>query len=90
MLRNIILSPAQPIGVTQQVAWRIILKVIMATAKDEVLELLKALPEDATLEDVQYSIYVRERIERARAESLAGSTLDQDEVETRMSRWLKE
>jgi plasmid stabilization system protein ParE len=46
----------------------------MPTAKDEVRRLPKALPDDAVPEDVQYSIYVRERIERARREVEAGSS----------------
>lgn len=61
----------------------------MATAKDEVRRLLEALPDDASLEDVQYSIYVRERIERARREAAEGTVIDQSEVESRMERWLE-
>jgi hypothetical protein len=62
----------------------------MATAKDEVRRLLESLPDDASLEDVQYSIYVRERIERARKEANDGKLIDQDETEARMQRWLDE
>lgn len=60
----------------------------MATAKDQVRRLLDTLPDDATLEDVQHSIYVRERVERARKEAAEGKILDEDEIETRMQRWL--
>jgi len=62
----------------------------MPTAKDEVRRLLESLPDDASLEDVQYSIYVRERIERARKEANDGKLIDQDETEARMQRWLDE
>ena len=62
----------------------------MPTAKDEVRRLLESLPDDASLEDVQYSIYVRERIERARKEAKDGRLIDQDEAEARMQRWLDE
>jgi hypothetical protein len=60
----------------------------MPTAKEEVRRLLEALPEDADLEDVQYSIYVRERIERARKEADDSRVLEQDDVEAQMRRWL--
>lgn len=60
----------------------------MATAKDEVRRLLESLPDEASLEDVQYSIYVRERIERARKEANDGKLIDLDETEARMQRWL--
>jgi hypothetical protein len=62
----------------------------MATAKEEVRRLLEMLPDDASLEDVQYSIYVRERVERARKEASDGKVIEQDEVENRMRRWLDE
>jgi hypothetical protein len=62
----------------------------MATAKDEVRRLLESLPDDASLEDVQYSIYLRERIERARREVNDGKLIEQDEIENRMRRWLEE
>lgn len=62
----------------------------MTTAKEEVRRMLEALPDDASLEDVQYSIYVRERIERARREADEGRLIPQDEMENRMRRWLDE
>ena len=62
----------------------------MASAKEELRKMLDALPEDATWEDVQYSIYVRERVERGKAEAAEGKLIDQDEIETRMKRWLDE
>ena len=39
----------------------------MANTKEEIRKILHALPDDATWEDVQYSIYVRERVERGKA-----------------------
>jgi hypothetical protein len=59
----------------------------MISAKEEVRRLLEALPDDASLEDVQYAIYVRERIQRGRQEAESGLLIEQDEIEGRMSRW---
>ena len=56
--------------------------------KDEVTELLRSLPDDATLEDIQYHIYVRQRIARGEAEADAGKTIDNQEMRNRLSRWL--
>lgn len=58
----------------------------MPTAKDEVRHLLDTLPETASLEDIQYAIYVRERIERGLREAADGKVIDQDEVEARVAR----
>ena len=61
----------------------------MSTAKEEVRKLLDQLPDDASLEDIQYHIYVRQKIERGLADVDDGRTLTQEEAETRMSRWLQ-
>ncbi len=62
----------------------------MATTKEELQKLLDSLPEDATWEDVQYSIYVRERVERGRREAGQSNLIDQEEIEARMKQWLPE
>ncbi len=60
----------------------------MSTAKDEVEELLKKLPDDCTLEDVQYHIYVLEKIRRGEERAEKEGTLTQDEVEKRLRKWI--
>lgn len=50
--------------------------------------MIERLPDDVTWEDVQYSIYVLQRIERGRREAANGKILDKDEVERRMKPWL--
>ena len=60
----------------------------MATAKEEIRRILDSLPDDATWEDVQYSIYVRERIERGRSEADQEKLINQDDAESRMKPWL--
>jgi len=53
----------------------------MATAKQDVRRVLDGLPEGASLEDIQYRLYVLQRIERGREDVEAGRVLPQDEVE---------
>ena len=60
----------------------------MGTAKEEVRKLLDQLPEDSSYEDIQYHIYVREKIQKGLEDVEAGRTLSQEEVEQRMARWL--
>jgi hypothetical protein len=62
----------------------------MATPKEEIRKMLDTLPDDATWEDVQYSIYIRERVERGRREADQDQLTEQGEVEARMTRWLDE
>jgi hypothetical protein len=62
----------------------------MSRVKEEIRRILDTLPDDVTWEDVQYSIYVRERIERGRREADDEKVVDQEEIERRMERWLDE
>lgn len=61
----------------------------METPKQEVQQILDSLPDDATLDDIQYRIYVRQAIERGLRDVDAGRVLTQEQVEQRMSRWIK-
>jgi hypothetical protein len=36
----------------------------MQSAKEEVMQLLKELPDNSTLEEIQYHLYVRQKIQR--------------------------
>ncbi len=62
----------------------------MPSAKEEIRRMLEELPDDASWEDLQHSIYVRERIERGQREACEGLVVDQEEIERRMSLWLGE
>ena len=60
----------------------------MKTAKDEVRKLLDRLPDTSFFEDIQYHIYVREKIEQGLEDVKKGRVLSQAEVERRMAKWL--
>ena len=60
----------------------------MQTAKQEVHQLLDELPDEATLEDIQYHLYVKQKITQGLADIAAGRVLSQDEVEQRFARWI--
>jgi predicted transcriptional regulator len=59
----------------------------METAKEEVRRILDSLPDDATLEDVQYRIYIRQAIVAGLRDVAEGRVISQEEVERRMGRW---
>ncbi len=61
----------------------------MPPAKEEVRRILELLPDDASLEDIQYHIYVRQKIERGLEDVAAGRTISEEEFEARMSKWLE-
>lgn len=61
----------------------------MIPAKDEVRRLLDELPDDSTLEDIQYHIYVRQKIDRGLKDVEDGRTISEEEFDKRMSKWLE-
>lgn len=61
----------------------------MRTAKEEVMEILKGLPDCSTLEEIQYHLYVRQKIEQGIKDIEDGRTYTQDEMERRMEKWLE-
>ena len=60
----------------------------MNTAKHEVESLLKKLPDDCTLEDIQYHLYVIEKIRKGIEAADSQGTLTQEEVENRLEKWI--
>ncbi len=59
----------------------------MSTMKEEVKVLIDRLPDDCSMEDVQYHLYVVEKINRGINRAGNEGVLDQDEVERKFSRW---
>jgi hypothetical protein len=60
----------------------------MQSAKEEVIEILKRLPDNITLEQIQYHLYVRQKIEKGIQDIEEGRTFTQEEMERRMEKWL--
>jgi len=60
----------------------------MPTVREDVRQILDRLPDDTTYEDVQYHLFVRQRIQRGLEELNSGRTVTQQDVEQRMQKWL--
>ncbi|TWT42083.1 hypothetical protein RAS1_32110 [Phycisphaerae bacterium RAS1] len=58
------------------------------TAKDRAREILDQLPDDCTIEDVQYHLYVAETLRRRLDAANAGNTVPHEEAEKRLDKWL--
>ncbi len=59
----------------------------MSAAKQEVEALLEKLPDDCTLEDVQYHLYVLEKIQRGTAAAEQHGAVSQADAEARLAKW---
>jgi hypothetical protein len=60
----------------------------MVTAKQEVEILLSKLPNDCSLEDVQYHLYVIEKVRHGLAVADADGAVTQDGAERQLGKWL--
>ena len=58
------------------------------SAKDEVRALLDRLPDDVTLEDIQYHLDVVVKVLEAEAGIARGEGITQDEFDRRFAKWL--
>lgn len=58
------------------------------SVKEQVQTILNNLPPEATLEDVQYHLYVLQCLEQGRKAIAEGRTHTQTEVEQRLAKWL--
>ncbi len=59
----------------------------MASTKEQLRELIERLPDDCTVEDVQYHLYVQQKVERGLEDMRAGRVLSHEEVRRRMAKW---
>jgi len=59
----------------------------MSTAKEDVRGLLDKLPDDCSLEDVQYHLYVVEKIHRGIERAETEGVVSQDDAERMLNKW---
>ena len=60
----------------------------MSTPKAEVASMLEALPEDASLEDIQYRLYVLEKVKRGLERADTKGAVSHEDAKARLSKWL--
>jgi predicted transcriptional regulator len=60
----------------------------VASAKQTVREVLKQMPDGCSLEDIQYQLYQRQKLEKSLAAAAKGRVVSHDEVKKRLSKWL--
>ena len=60
----------------------------MSSVKDEVTSLIARLPENASIEDVQYHLYVVEKVRNGLDAARTEGTLTQDQAEKQLGKWL--
>lgn len=62
----------------------------MSNVKQDVESLLNRLPDNVSVEDIQYHLYVLDKVRRGIEDARVNGTLSQEEVESRFNKWLTE
>jgi hypothetical protein len=60
----------------------------MGSPKSEARSMIEALPEDASLEDIQYHLYVLEKVRRGIERADAEGAVSHEDARARLGRWL--
>ena len=61
----------------------------MSSVMHDVKELVNHLPDDTSIEDVQYHLYVLEKIRKGRSDIINGRHFTSEEAREKLSKWLK-
>jgi hypothetical protein len=61
----------------------------MASEKENVMQMIKDLPDDVTLDEIMYHLYVKQKIIRGLEDIRQGKTYTHDEVREMARKWVK-
>ncbi len=67
----------------------VISKSKVISPKKKVEKLLKELPNNCSIEDIQYHLYVLQKIERGLKESKSGKGYTTEEMKKKLSKWIR-
>lgn len=59
----------------------------MSRLQEEVIDFIRGLPDDCTMEDIQYHLFVRSQVQKGIEDIDAGRVVSQDEAMRRLERW---
>jgi len=60
----------------------------MASTKEQVLDMIRGLPEDVTLDDIIAELYFRAKVDAGLRELDEGKGIPHKDVEKRLAKWL--
>jgi hypothetical protein len=60
----------------------------MSTPKAEVALMVEALPDSSSFEDIQYHLYVLEKVNRGLARATTEGAISNEDAKVRLGKWL--
>lgn len=61
----------------------------MAEVKRQVIQMIQSLPDDVTIDDIMAELYFKLQVDAGLQELDEGKGISHEEIEKRMSKWLK-
>ena len=61
----------------------------MTTEKENVMQMIKELPDDITLEDIMYHLYAREKIIRGLKDADEGKKVSNEQAKEIIDKWFE-
>lgn len=61
---------------------------MVTSTRDAVIELIRRLPEDATLTDIMSELYAQQKIDAGVSQLDSGEGIDHEEAKKRLATWL--
>ena len=58
------------------------------TIKDRVIDMIRRLPDDVTVDDIMAELYFRRKVDQGLQQLDAGEGIDHAEAKKRLNRWL--
>lgn len=62
----------------------------MTSVKEQIIQMIQNLPDEVSIEDVMAELYFRLQVDAGLKELNEGKGISHEEVEKRMSKWLKD
>jgi len=60
----------------------------MTTAKENAIDFIKKLPDNLSVEEIAYKLYVNEKINKAQEQIREGKYISHEEVKEKIKKWL--
>ncbi len=62
---------------------------IPSSIKKEIISFIEELPDDITIEDIIYHLYVKQKLSKAKEDIAQGKTYSHEQVKEMAEKWLK-
>lgn len=59
----------------------------MSSLKESVINLIKNMPDNCTVEDIQYELYVKQKIEKGLHDVEQGNLITEEEMDKEIDSW---